>query len=144
VSGPPAPRGPLDSASITRVADVMTPDPMVIEPEATVADAYNTMKSLGFRHLPVVRDKQLIGILSTNDVGRLGATVDEIMQRDVGSVMTPNPITIGPEEPIEKAAATMALRKVSCLPVVEGPDLVGIVTTYDLLDALARRLRTGR
>ena len=141
---PPPPRPRLDTAAITRVADVMTPDPMVVEPEVTVEGAYGTMKSLGFRHLPVVRAGELVGIISTNDIGRLGATVPEILAREVGTVMTPNPFTIQPEEPIEKAAATMALRKVSCLPVLSGGALVGIVTTYDLLDALARRLRTGK
>lgn len=141
---PPPPRPKLDTGAITRVADVMTPDPMVVEPEVTVEGAYGTMKSLGFRHLPVVRAGKLVGIISTNDIGRLGAMVPEILAREVGTVMTPNPFTIQPEEPIEKAAATMALRKVSCLPVMSGGALVGIVTTYDLLDALARRLKTGK
>jgi CBS domain-containing protein len=138
------PTVPPSSASVTRVADVMTPDPMVVEPSVTLEGAYSTMKSLGFRHLPVVLDGKLVGILSTNDIGRLGATVPSIMLREVGSVMTPQPLTIRPEEPIEAAAATMALRKVSCLLVVSDGALVGIVTTYDLLDALARRLRTGK
>ena len=141
-AGPPRPK--MATGAITCVADVMTPDPMVVEPEVTVEGAYGTMKSLGFRHLPVVRAGKLVGIISTNDIGRLGAMVPEILAREVGTVMTPNPFTIQPEEPIEKAAATMALRKVSCLPVMSGGALVGIVTTYDLLDALARRLKTGK
>lgn len=45
---------------------------------------------------------------------------------------------------IEVAAATMANRKISCLPVMDGNVLVGIVTTYDLLDALANRLRAQK
>jgi len=57
--------------------------------------------------------------------------------------MTKNLITAKPGEKIEVAAANMASHKINCLLVVEGRRLAGIVTTYDLLDALARRVRGG-
>jgi acetoin utilization protein AcuB len=135
---------PTSGAGRTRVRDVMTADPIVVEPAVTVGAAYSMMKSMGFRHLPVVRDGELVGIISTNDIGRLGGVLPEIAERSVSELMTPDPITIGEDEPVEAAAATMALRKVNCLPVSTKGRLVGIVTTYDLLDALARRLRSGR
>jgi acetoin utilization protein AcuB len=122
----------------TRVREVMTPDPQVISPDKTLERAYAVMKEEGFRHLPVVQDGVLIGILSMTDIGHLGASVPELMARTVGSLMTKNPLTVGADEPIEAAAAQMGIRKVHCLPVVEADKLVGIITTYDLLDALAR------
>jgi len=124
----------------TQVRDIMTPDPRVIEPGATVREAWATMKENGFRHLPVVDAGRLVGVISITDIGRLGATVPAILERTVGQSMTPNPMTMSPDEPIESAAAQMGLHKINCLPIVEGAKLIGIVTTYDLLDALVRRL----
>jgi CBS domain-containing protein len=124
----------------TQVRDIMTPDPRVIEPGATVREAWATMKEGGFRHLPVVDAGRLVGVISITDIGRLGATVPAILERTVAQSMTANPMTMSPDEPIESAAAQMGLHKINCLPIVEGEKLVGIVTTYDLLDALVRRL----
>jgi acetoin utilization protein AcuB len=126
-------------ADAIRVLDIMTADPMVTTPNATVEEAYTTMKRLGFRHMPVVDKGRLVGIISTTDVGRLGATIPELMARNVAHAMTPDPLTISPEATIEVAAAQMGLKKINCLPVVSEGRLVGIVTTYDLLDALVRR-----
>lgn len=55
--------------------------------------------------------------------------------------MSKNIVTVGPTESVASAAATMASRKMNCLLVVINNELAGIVTTYDLLDALARRVR---
>lgn len=125
----------------TTVAHVMTPDPICITSKITIADAHAMMSERGFRHLPVVDDGKLVGILSTTDIGRLAVDVPELMNKPVGTLMTENPQTIESTQPIELAAATLAMRKINCLPVTSGGELVGIVTTYDLLDALARRLR---
>lgn len=125
----------------TTVGEIMTPDPSTLSPVATVGEAHDIMKSNGFRHLPVVAQGLLVGILTMTDIGHLGATIPEVRAMIVGAVMTRNPITIAPTERVEVAAGQMALRKVHCLLVVTGTKLVGIVTTYDLLDALARTLR---
>jgi acetoin utilization protein AcuB len=119
------------------VRDVMTPDPIVISPDARVEQAHALMKEGGFRHLPVLLDGHLVGVISTADIGRLGATIAELMARPVADLMNPDPPTVTPEQPIEAAAGQMGVRKVNCLPVVAQGRVVGIITTYDLLDALA-------
>ncbi len=126
---------------ITTIAHVMTPDPICITSDVTIAEAHATMTERGFRHLPVVDAGKLVGILSTTDIGRLATSVPELMAKTVSTLMTGSPQTIESTERIEMAAATMAMRKINCLPVVRSGALVGIITTYDLLDALARRLR---
>jgi acetoin utilization protein AcuB len=126
---------------LTTVAHVMTPDPICITSTITIAEAHGIMTERGFRHLPVVDEKRLVGVLSTTDIGRLAVDVPELMAKPVSELMTPNPQTIESTSPIELAAATLAMRKINCLPVVRSGELVGIITTYDLLDALARRLR---
>ena len=129
------------SMKLTSVAHVMTPDPICITSTITIAEAHALMTERGFRHLPVVDDGKLVGVLSTTDIGKLGASSPELMKGSVASIMTANPQTIESTEPIELAAATLAMRKINCLPVIRSDALVGIITTYDLLDALARRLR---
>ncbi|MGH7283675.1 MAG: CBS domain-containing protein [Polyangiaceae bacterium] len=125
----------------TRVEEVMTPDPLTLGPSALVRDAYAMMKEKGFRHVPIVEGDVLKGIISLTDIGKLGARIPEVLQMVIGDVMTTTLLTVGPGESVDVAAAKMASRKINCLPIVENDKLVGIVTTYDLLDALARRLR---
>ena len=125
----------------TRVEEVMTPDPITLAPTALVRDAYAMMKEKGFRHVPIVEGDVLKGVISLTDIGKLGARIPEVLQMVIGDVMTTALLTVGPNESVDVAAAKMASRKINCLPIVENDKLVGIVTTYDLLDALARRLR---
>jgi CBS domain-containing protein len=127
----------------TTVDDVMTPEPTTLAPTATVGDAYQLMKEHGFRHVPIVEADVLLGIVSMTDIGHLGAKVAEILRRPLHEVMTKNLITCKRGEKIEIAAANMASHKINCLLVVEGRRLAGIVTTYDLLDALAQRIRAA-
>jgi acetoin utilization protein AcuB len=121
----------------------MTPDPTTLAPTDTVDDAYKLMTERGFRHVPIVEGDVLLGIVSMTDIGHLGAKVPEILRRPLHEVMSKNLITAKRGEKVEVAAANMASHKINCLLVVEGRRLAGIVTTYDLLDALARRVRSG-
>jgi acetoin utilization protein AcuB len=125
----------------TTVEEIMTPEPMTLLPTATVGEAYALMKDRGFRHVPVVESGLLLGVISLTDVGHLGAKVPEILAMQLHEVMSKKLITVKPEESVASAAATMASKKINCLLVVEKGQLAGIVTTYDLLDALARRVR---
>lgn len=124
------------------VDEIMTADPATLEPAATVGDAYALMREHGFRHVPVVEAGLLLGVISMTDIGHLGARVAEILARPLHEVMTRDLVTVAPSASIGAAAATMASRKINCLLVVDDGRLAGIVTTYDLLDALARRLRS--
>ena len=124
-----------------KVEDVMTPDPMCMGPTATVGEAYALMKEHGFRHVPICEGDLLLGVFSMTDVGHLGAKVPSVMAMPLHEVMSKNLITCKPAEPVSSAAATMASKKINCLLVVVDRKLAGIVTTYDLLDALARHVR---
>jgi CBS domain-containing membrane protein len=125
----------------TTVGDVMTPDPMTLGSDGTLSTAYMLMKKHGFRHVPIVDQGILVGIVSLTDIGRLGATVGSILTKRIDEVMTRSLVTSSPTESLTVAAGKMATRKINCLPVVADNKLVGIVTTYDLLDAFASRLR---
>ena len=121
-----------------KIEDIMTPDPLTLAPTATVGDAYEVMRERGFRHVPISEAGLLLGLISMTDIGHLGAKVAEILARPLHEVMTKKLITIKPDASVEKAAVMMASNKINCLLVVVAGKLTGIVTTYDLLDALAK------
>lgn len=61
---------------LTSLGDAMTPDPRTIAPDRTAIDALRLMHDCGFRHLPVVRDGRIVGIVSRGDFS--GAELDRV------------------------------------------------------------------
>jgi acetoin utilization protein AcuB len=57
--------------------------------------------------------------------------------------MTRNPVTVSPETPVEEAARTLNERNIGCLPVVKNDELVGIITTCDMLNVLLEVMGVG-
>lgn len=128
------------------VADAMTPSPMTVRPHESVLQLVHTFHEKRFRHLLVTDvDGRLLGIVSDRDVGRCfgpagrpdeatlaAIRTEEIMSRDL--------ITIDADAPLTAAIDLMYGQGVSCLPVVSGDRLVGIITTTDLLRLLRRVL----
>jgi acetoin utilization protein AcuB len=125
----------------TKVEDIMTPDPLTLSPTATVGEAYSLMRDRGFRHVPVTEGALLLGVVSMTDIGHLGATIPALCAKPLHEVMTKKLVACKPEVTVAAAATMMASKKINCLLVCVDAKLVGIVTTYDLLDALARNLR---
>jgi acetoin utilization protein AcuB len=125
----------------TTVEDIMTPDPLTLPPTATVGEAYTMMRDRGFRHVPITEGDLLLGVVSLTDIGHLGAKIPEILAKPVHEVMTKKLVACKPEVAVGAAATMMASKKINCLLVCVDAKLVGIVTTYDLLDALARSIR---
>jgi acetoin utilization protein AcuB len=115
------------------VREAMTARPATVAPGDSVASAAAIMRRGRFRHLPVVDDDVLVGVVSERDLYR-GDGV-EPSQRAVRSVMSAETITIAPDDPLEEAARIMLENKVGCLPVVEEGRLTGIVTESDIFRA---------
>lgn len=137
-----------------KVADVMTRDPQVVSPEASIRQALKLMREGGFRRVPVVREGVLVGILSERDLRQAMNTpvlvhekkLDDYVldQVKVGMCMSTQVYTLNPEDPLDKAARIMKEKKVGGCPVTEGGELVGIITESDLLDYLIRSIQEGR
>jgi CBS domain-containing protein len=102
----------------------------------------------GLRHLPVLSKEELVGILTHRDILRapgllspvLGLAADTraaLRALRVEEAMTATVVTIGAQASLQEAAAQLLKHRVGCLPVMERGGLVGIVTTSDLLRAIA-------
>jgi CBS domain-containing protein len=102
-----------------------------VRPEDELSVAAQIMRWAGVRHLPVVENEQVIGVLTARDLLRHRAEGGG--EGPVRTFMTSHPELIGPDEDVAAACALMVARKIGCLPVVEGGKLVGIVTTSDIL-----------
>lgn len=131
----------------------MTPNPITVRPGTTLRKAQELLHVHHIRHLPVVQGKQLVGIITDRDLRQLLpsslAPPDEVArfqvvtaQVKVSEVMTRQVLSVTPDTRTRKAARLMVERRLGCLPVLRGSTLVGIITTIDLLRAMAGQDRT--
>ncbi len=102
---------------------------------------WNAMNALGVRHVPVTRNRKVVGILSDRDILKLAKEDPDgrlkVPSRLVGEVMTKDVFTCHTRSSIGEVAKIFIDKKIDSLPVVhEGGELVGIITTTDLLRLL--------
>ncbi|HEY9686259.1 MAG TPA: CBS domain-containing protein [Coleofasciculaceae cyanobacterium] len=120
-----------------RVKDFMITDVKSASSNETAEAAWSRMQKNHIRHLVVIDDGRIIGMISERDLGRF----DEGWQRErmlVRDVMTKNVITAESEMNIREAANLMRGSTIDCLPIVEQGELVGLITTTDLLELLGK------
>ncbi len=110
----------------------MSQRPITITPHDTLATAQAKMQAGRFRRLPVEEAGQLVGIVTDRDIRR---HVGIETQTRVNMAMTAPALTVSPETPVEEAAHVMLSKQIGGLPVVEAGQLVGIITTSDVLQA---------
>ena len=131
-----------------RVGDIMSVSPVTITPSTSVHEAQTLMQQRKIRHLPVLQDGRLVGMLSDRDIRLVlpspatSLTVWEIRhlleKLTVGEVMTYFVMTTAPDCPVTEAVGRMLGHKVGALPVVEDHQVVGILTRTDILRAFRR------
>jgi acetoin utilization protein AcuB len=115
-----------------QIVNLMTPDPIAINPADTLANAKAVMDEGRFRRLPVVEDGRLVGILTERDIRE---HLGYLRSTRVNAAMRTALITVTPYDTVEVAAQLMLKHKIGGLPIATGGKLVGIVTTSDLLKA---------
>ncbi len=129
--------------SDVKVREMMTTEVSTLGRHHTLALADDIMKLERIRHLPVLEEGRVVGVVSQRDLFRsalaaalgyrqrahrlLGRTIR------VNEVMSEPAITVSPEAMVTEAARLMIEHKIGCLPVVEGHTLVGIITETDIL-----------
>ncbi len=148
--GQPAHRWPLVETSepddwehgFRTVGQFMSTDLFTVQPDDLIDLAASVMDWRHIRHVPVEDEAgHLVGLVSHR--GLLHRLTNRIGDQKVGAItvqeiMVHNPFTVSASTPTLEAIAMMRANRIGCLPVVEGDQLVGIVTSYDFLDASAR------
>ena len=124
----------------------MNPPEHRVSSDTSTREAFALMKGEHIRHLLVVDGDELLGVVTDRDLRRPRAPDGEIMSiqdlyalgddAQVRDVMTTELVTCEPDELIANAARLMVENKISCLPVLREEELLGILTSDDLLAAL--------
>lgn len=125
------------------VQDIMTTEVATVAPELNAEEAWRQMRSARTRHLVVCSEGRIAGVLSDRDLGGVNGTVVRAGKR-VADLMTPYVIIAAPEMRLRDAARIMRINSLSCLPVVDGKTLIGIITTSDVLELVGDATTTRR
>ena len=130
------------SQSYQTVGQFMATDLFTVRPADLVDLAASVMDWRHIRHVPVEDEEgQLVGLVTHRALLRLLISRTQTQNADsltVREIMTTDPVTASSTTPTLEALELMRRHKVGCLPVVDDGQLVGIVTSYDFLDASAR------
>ena len=131
------------------IEHIMTADVCFIDINETLQKAKSLMHSKKIRHLPVIKNDKLIGMLSQTDIMRLsfGDIYDEPADSEEGGffdmlsidqIMKHNPKYVTPSDKISDVARILTTNEFHALPVVKDDQLVGIVTTTDIISFLLK------
>jgi len=135
--------------SALAVEDVMSTALRVTTPDCPIQTVTQDMTKYRFRRLPVVSDDVLFGIITATDIMRyLGSrevfsrltsgNVAEVTELPVRTLIAGNLFTTTPEKSVNDAARAMLEKNIGALPVIESGRLIGLVTEFDLVRALAQ------
>jgi acetoin utilization protein AcuB len=121
-----------------RVEEYTTPYPITVNEELSIDELNQLMQTHDVRHLPVMRDGAVVGVISDRDL-RLASGLSEQhkIQIRAGDLMTTDPITVSADTLLDEVAIKMADLKIGSVIVNdENGDLLGIFTVSDALEAL--------
>lgn len=125
-----------------KVIDVMTREPLTVTPSENVGQAEELMTENRIRQLPVVKGRELIGIITDRDIRSFlaGSAVSSPEEREqalrtkITDLMTTDPLTLEPDDELQDAVELLVEEKIGGVPVVDPAEgLVGIVTYVDVL-----------
>jgi acetoin utilization protein AcuB len=125
-----------------RVRDAMTRDVVTVGSEESAARAWGLCRERNIRHLPVVEGGRLVGIVSDRDLRDLSPPRDTADQENtlgwvqIRDMMSTGVVTAHPLDTIEHAAKVIYENRFNCLPVVADDEIVGIITSSDLVRTL--------
>lgn len=125
-----------------RVKDYMTPQPYSIDDQTSIAEAERTMKKYNIRHLPVVVNNKVVGILSDRDVKSVGSIKASPETLQAKFVLHEQPYIVDPNATLDDVARTMAQHHYGSAIIVDKDQLVGIFTTVDACKALSKVLES--
>lgn len=146
--------------------EIMTADPVTVGPEVGVVEAAKMMADNEIGALPVIEGGRLVGLVTEGDLimqdvrieyptylqlldgiimyppaqAKFESELRKAVAATVRDVMTKDPVTVQANVTIEDVATIFSERDVSRIPVLDGDDLVGIVSKHDIVKAIAKGL----
>ena len=131
------------------VREIMTKEVLSVDVTERILEVQHLLLSKHIRHAPVMKDGELVGILSLTDLQRMSfsntygddeSSADDAISNlfTAGMVMHKDPVTVSPDSNITEIAKIFVEREFHALPVVENNVLVGIITTTDILKMLVK------
>jgi len=125
------------------VEEFTTPNPITAPEDALLDELFRLMKKHEIRHLPIVRNKRIVGIVSDRDLRvASGLNTSEKNQIRAGDIMATDPVTVNAGDTLDAVAFEMSEKKIGCVIVNDGNDnLLGIFTATDALNALIETAR---
>ena len=128
------------------ISEIMTREVITLRPESNLREAIGIIQKFRIRHIPVVDEGKLAGIVTDRDIKRAtpsihGGVTQEDYERVLNEtklfqVMTRDPMTVSPASPVKDVAKLLVDKKYGALPVVSDGVLVGIISDIDLLRVL--------
>ena len=119
--------------TIPPVSDYMTTDVVSVEIPGNRDDVLKILKRTGISGVPVLKDGQLVGIITRKDL------LHKPDENQLALLMTPKPLTINQDAPLTEAARMMRAQNIRRLPVTDSNNkLVGLISVADLILAIAR------
>ena len=117
-----------------KARDIMTPSPECIGENDSITDAAKKLAKLGVGSMPICKENNRLGGMITDRdiVIKVIAQDRDLSSTRAGELGEGKPVTIGADDSIELTLQTMADHKVRRLPVIDGHDLVGIVSLADV------------
>lgn len=129
-----------------QVKECVTKEVVAVDPLMSTKEAFGLMKSMGIRHLVVVKEGKVLGVVTDRDLRRpqvsdIFKSWDELYrvsdEFQVEDVMVSPVVTIDANADVREAAKIMVKRRIGALPVTDAHHgLAGIITETDLLKAL--------
>jgi len=124
------------------VRDIMSFGVHTLPPDTTVAQAEELMRRYGHEGFPVVEEGRVVGVLTRGEIDR--ALQHRLNQAPIHTFMHQGQITVSPQDGVEQVQEVMIQHNVGQVPVVEGGQVVGIVTRTDLIKLWGQPLRPSR
>lgn len=115
------------------IRDIMKRDVAHIDGESTIYEACKIYRDLKVGSILITIDKKLVGIVTERDFIERGMCgLLDIRKDKIKNIMSTDMKTIDPSENVDRALEVMKSNKIKKLPVVQGNDLVGIITVTDI------------
>lgn len=120
------------------IKNFMTADPITVDAKASLEEAMSAMETSGIRHLPVLKDRCLVGVISDRDLARALNQPSSGKFHTVEEFMSLSPYTVSPEEDMKTVLQVMAANRLGSVIIKSHERVIGIFTTTDAITLLSK------